>query len=128
MHRFEEDLPRIMKVTPSGMRAVVIFATDDDQPAMQVNGIEISQNQVATFGLDWEWYHRSSAACKWNTMSLAPRDLAAAGESIIGHELVPPTSARSFAPQTAICRGCGNYTLRRATSQKPSRTSSQSQR
>jgi hypothetical protein len=27
MHRFDEDLPRIMKVTPSGTRAVVIFAT-----------------------------------------------------------------------------------------------------
>ena len=100
MHRFDEDLPRIMKVTPSGMRSVVIFATQADQPAMQVDGIEISQNQIATFGLDWEWYLRSSAACKWSTMSLAPRDLAAAGESIIGHELVPPTFARSFAPQT----------------------------
>ena len=27
MHCFDEDLPRIMKVTPSGTRAVVIFAT-----------------------------------------------------------------------------------------------------
>ena len=79
MHRFDEDLPRIMKVTPSGMRCVVIFATQADQPAMQVDGIEISQNQIVTFGLDWEWYLRSSAACKWSTMSLAPGDLAAAG-------------------------------------------------
>src|SRR6516162_2280817 len=101
MHRFDEDLPRLMKVTPSGMRAVVIFATHTHQPAMQVNGIEISQNQGVKFGLDWEWYLRSSAACEWSTMSLAPRDLAAAGESIIGRELVPPTFARSIAPQAA---------------------------
>ena len=101
MHRFDEDLPRIMKVTPSGMRAVVIFATHTHQPAMQVNGIEVSQNQVVKFGLDWEWYLRSSAACEWSTMSLAPQDLAAAGESIIGRELVPPTFARSIAPPVA---------------------------
>jgi len=54
MHRFDEDLPRIMKVTPSGMRAVVIFATQIDQPAMQVNGIEISRNQIASIALNWE--------------------------------------------------------------------------
>ena len=102
MHRFDEALPRIMKVTPSGTRAVIIFATQADQPAMQVDGIEISQNKIMTFGLGWEWYHRTSAACKWSTMSLAPRDLAAVGESIIGHELVPPSLARSFAPQTEV--------------------------
>ena len=101
MHRFDEELPRIMKVTPSGMRAVVLFATQTDQPPMQINGIEISQNQIVTFGLDWEWYFRSSAACEWSAMSLAPEDLAAAGESIIGHKLVPPIFARNIAPHAA---------------------------
>jgi hypothetical protein len=48
MHRFDEDLPRIMKVTPSGTRALIVFATGADQPAMQVNGIEISRDQIAT--------------------------------------------------------------------------------
>ena len=27
MHRFDEDLPRIMKVTPSGTRAGILFAS-----------------------------------------------------------------------------------------------------
>ena len=101
MHRFDEDLPRIMKVRPSGRRAVVMFATRSDQPAMQVNGIEISQNEIVKFGLGWEWYFRSSAACEWSTMSLAPGDFVAAGESIIGRELLPPTFARSIAPPPA---------------------------
>jgi AraC-like DNA-binding protein len=105
MHRFGEDLPRIMKVTPSGRRAVVMFATRSDQPPVQVNGIEISQNQIAKFGLGWKWYFRSSAACEWSTMSLSPGDLAAAGESIIGRELLPPTFARSTAsPPSAFSR------------------------
>jgi hypothetical protein len=86
MHRFGEDLPRIMKVTPSGTRAVIVFATGTDQPAMQVNGIEISQNQIAKIGLDWEWYLHSSAPCKWCTVSLKPEDLAAAGKTMIGRD------------------------------------------
>jgi AraC-like DNA-binding protein len=101
MHRFDEDLPRIMKVTPSGRRAVVMFATRSDQPAMQVNGIEIPQNQIVKFGLGWKWYFRSSAACEWSTMSLVPGDLAAAGESIIGRKLLPPTFACGLAPPPA---------------------------
>jgi AraC-like DNA-binding protein len=104
MHRFDEDLPRIMKVAPSGKRALIIFATRPDQPGMQVNGIETSQNQIAKFGLRSEWYLRSSTRCEWGTMSLAPEDLAA-GETIIGRELVPPTFACSVAPPpTALSR------------------------
>jgi len=101
MHRFDEDLPRIMKVTPSGTRAGILFALRPAQPAMQVNGIETSQNQIAMFGLDRDWYHRSSAPCEWGTMSLTPEDLAAAGETIIGRELASPTFAGSVMPPAA---------------------------
>ena len=98
MHRFDENLPRIMKVTPSRMRALIIFPTGTDQPSMQVNGIEISQNQIAKISLDWDWYLRSSASCEWGTVSLPPEDLAAAGKAITGGELVPPTFTCSLAP------------------------------
>jgi hypothetical protein len=98
MHRFDEDLPHIMKVTPSRTRAVITFLTGADQPGVQVNGIEISQNQIASIALDWEWYLRCSTPCRWGTMSLAPEDLATAGETITGRELAPPTITRSLAP------------------------------
>src|SRR6516165_7467876 len=111
MHRFDEDLPRIMKVTPSGTRALIVFATGADQPAMQVNGNEISRYQIANIALDWEWYLRSSAPCEWGTMSLAPKDLRAAWHLRHAH-----------------CRGCGNSTKQRAILPKPLRTSSGSPR
>ena len=95
MCRFDESLPRIMKVTPSGRRAGILFATNPDQSAVLMNGIEISQGQIARAGLHWEWYLRSSAPCEWATMSLTPEDLAAAGETIIGRELAPPTFVHS---------------------------------
>src|SRR6516225_9912386 len=94
MCRFDESLPRIMKVTPSGRRAGILFAANPDQSAVHINGVEISQGQIARAGLHWEWYLRSSAPSEWGTMSLTAEDLAVAGKIIIGRELAPPTFAR----------------------------------
>jgi AraC-like DNA-binding protein len=90
MGRFDEDLPRIMRVTPSGSRSLVLFTTDRSRPAMLANAIDTSQDQIVMFGLDWPYYLRSSAGGGWGTMSLVPEDLAAAGRTIIGRELMPP--------------------------------------
>src|SRR3954454_8910935 len=91
MGRFDEDLSRIMRVTPSGSRSLVLFQTDPSRPAMLVNGIETSRDQIAMFGLDWPYYIRSSAGGGWGTISVTPEDLAAAGRAIIGRELTSPT-------------------------------------
>src|SRR6516164_5070113 len=128
MCRFDENLPRIMKVTPSGRRAGILFATNPDQRAVLMNGAEISQGQIAAAGLRLEWYLRSSAPCEWGTMSLTPEDLAAAGETIIGRELAPPTSLIASPLHWLLCRSCGSCTTLRATSRKPPRTSSRSPR
>jgi AraC-like DNA-binding protein len=98
MCRFDENLPRIMKVTPSGVRAGIVFPTDPCQPAMLVNGTEIPHGQIARVGLNWEWYLRSSGPCEWGTMSLTLEDLAAAAETISGHELAPPAFFDTVAP------------------------------
>jgi hypothetical protein len=63
MYRSDENLARIMKVTPSGRRAGIVFATAPGQRAMHINGIEIAEDQISKTGLDWEWYLRSSADC-----------------------------------------------------------------
>ena len=90
MGRFDEDLPRIMRVTPSGSRSLILFQTDPSRPAMRANGIETSRDQIAMFGLDWPYYLRSSAGSGWGTISVTPEDLAATGRAIIGRELTPP--------------------------------------
>jgi AraC-like DNA-binding protein len=90
MGRFDEDLPRIMRVTPSGSRSLILFQTDPSRPATLANGIDTSRDQIAMFGLDWPYYLRSSAGSGWGTMSLMPEDLAAAGRAIIGRKLTPP--------------------------------------
>jgi AraC-like DNA-binding protein len=102
MHRIDENLPRIMRVTPSGKRSLILFATDPYQPTMQVNGIETSRHQLAMFGLDRPYYLRSSAACGWGTMSLTPEDLAAASEAIIGRPVTPPSFPRWTSPPAPV--------------------------
>ncbi len=53
MHRLDESLPRIMRVTPSGKRSLILFATNPHQPTMQVSGIEIiaASNRNVRVGL-----------------------------------------------------------------------------
>jgi AraC-like DNA-binding protein len=103
MYRADENLAHIMKVAAHG-RAGLLFATAPGQPAMQINGIEIADDQIFTGGLGREWYLRSSAPCRWGAMSLPPEDLAAASEAIIGRELVPATFASSPAPPAPLLR------------------------
>jgi hypothetical protein len=102
MYRANESLPRIMKVTPSGMRAGIVFAIDPGRHSRLINGIEIADGQICRTGLDWEWYLRSLRPCEWGSMSLTPEDLDAAGEAIIGRELLPATFARSLAPPATV--------------------------
>jgi AraC-like DNA-binding protein len=102
MHRLDETLPRIMRVTPSGKRSLILFATDPYRPTMQVNGIKTSRHQLAMFGLDRPYYLRSSATCGWGTMSLTPEDLAAASEAIIGCPVAPPSFPRSISPPAPV--------------------------
>jgi AraC-like DNA-binding protein len=98
MGRFDEDLSRIMRVTPSGHRSLILFATGSNHPAMLANGIDLSQNQIAMFGLHWPYYLRSLSASRWGTMSLVPEDLAGVGRAIVGRELTPPGFMRPLRP------------------------------
>ena len=91
-----------MKVTPSGRRLGIVFASAPGQPAIEINGIGIADGQISSTGLDWEWYLRSSADCGLGYMSLAPQDLGAASKAIIGCELEPATFAYSLAPSAPL--------------------------
>ena len=101
MHRFDEKLPQIMRVVPSGARSLILFPTDPDR-AMLANGIEASQEQIVMFGLGWPYYLRSSSeGIGWATISVTPEDLAIASRAIIGRELRPPSVMRWLRPPTS---------------------------
>jgi AraC-like DNA-binding protein len=102
MYRFDESLPRIMRITPSGKRSVILFATNSNQPKMRVSGVETSQDQITVIGSHGPYYLRSSAACGWGTMSLASEDLAAVSEAIIGRPLTLPSFPQWTSPPAPV--------------------------
>ena len=102
MQRACENLPRVMNVKRSGTRATILFATEQNQPALYVRGMELPRGEILVLGSGSADHHLSSAACRWGTMSLTLADFAAAGQAIIGRELTPPSFTRRIRPPPAV--------------------------
>jgi AraC-like DNA-binding protein len=108
MQRGEESLPRILKFATTPERVAIFFAAGPSQPAMQLNGMEMSQRSVIALGLGLARHHRSSAACQWAAMSLTHEDLVAAGLAILGRELTLPTFAHRIRPPAHLLSRLSN--------------------
>jgi AraC-like DNA-binding protein len=102
MQRGDESLPRVLNITPNGERASIFFATDQRQPVMHVGGLELSTDELVVMGFVSADHHRSSAACRWGAMSLTHEDLIAAGQAIIGREVIAPTFTHRIKPPAQL--------------------------
>jgi AraC-like DNA-binding protein len=102
MQRGDESLPRVLNITPSRERASIFFATDQRQPAMHVGGLELMTDEMVVMGFVSADHHRSSAACRWGAMSLTHEDLVAAGQAIIGREVIAPTVTHRIKPPAQL--------------------------
>src|SRR5437879_6032343 len=104
MQHADENLPRVLNISARPDRAAIIFAMDQDQPAIQVSGMALSGGEIIAWDSGLPAYHRSAAACRWGSMSLTQRDLLAAGEAIVGRELAPSFPHRIKPPAPALLR------------------------
>jgi hypothetical protein len=102
MQRAEENLPRVLLYAARPQRVAIIFATDQVQPAMQVSGMPLERGEVIAWDSKFEGHHLSEVACRWGTMSLTHEDLAAAGDTIVGRELGPPSFAHRIRPPAPL--------------------------
>jgi AraC-like DNA-binding protein len=100
IHRGDENLPRVLNVTPRVNRASILFATDQRQAAMHFGGLELSPDEIIRFGSPGHF--RSSAACRWGVMSLTYKDFVAAGQAIIDRDLTSPFFAQRIRPPPAL--------------------------
>ena len=91
MQRGIESLPRVLDVSTSGERPAIVFAANQNQPAMHFDGRELAQDEILVTGSGLPIHFRSSGACHWGAMSLTLKDLAAAGQAIAGRELTAPS-------------------------------------
>jgi AraC-like DNA-binding protein len=97
MLRGEENLARILNHSV-GERAAVMFTTHRRQPPMYASGMELPQGEILVFGLGSVGHQRTSAGCQWGAMSLTHEDLVAAGQAIIGREVIAPSNTHCIKP------------------------------
>jgi AraC-like DNA-binding protein len=102
MHRGDESLPRILNLSPSEERAPIVFATNQNQPAMHFDGGELQQHEIIVVGSGLPIHFRSSGACHWGSMSLSLKDLAAAAQAVTGREFVAPFFTQFIRPPPAF--------------------------
>jgi len=98
IQRGDETLARVLNFTPSEERVPILFAADQHQAAMHFSGLELSPDEIIVIGFGTESHHRTSAACRWGAISLILEDLVAAGQAIIGRELIAPSSTHRIRP------------------------------
>ena len=88
MQRGNESLPRVLNVSPNGERPAIVFATNQNQPALHFDGRELPQREIIVTGFGLPIHFRSSGACHWGAMSLSLEDLAKASQAIAGREFM----------------------------------------
>jgi AraC-like DNA-binding protein len=98
MSRGEDSLARVAIYTPRWPRTQILFATDQDQPATQVAGMEVHTDALAVISFGSSDHFKTSAAHRWGGMSLPPEDLAALGYTINGRQLTLPSFTHHIKP------------------------------
>ena len=96
MLRGEESRARVFNVA-IGSRAAIFFPMDRNSPEY-IDGMELPQGQILVFGLHSVGHLRTGAGSQWGTMSLTFEDLAAAGQAIIGREVIAPSDTHCIRP------------------------------
>jgi AraC-like DNA-binding protein len=101
LRRGEEALPRVGNYVVDPKLHVIVFATNPNQPSAYVNGLELSPADIVVHSVGSVGHNWSTAACRWGFISLPHEDLAAAGQALIGRELISPTLTSRIRPPPA---------------------------
>ena len=101
IHRSTERLSRLTYSVVNSNLLGVIFATHADQE-IYINGLELAHGDIIVFRAGSEGYNRSSAACQWGSIMLTHQDAAAAGEALIGREVVAPLVTQRIKPSPRL--------------------------
>ena len=101
MQRGLESLPRITHAQMSSIRDPLFFLSDARQPGMHHTGMEVSTDHVVAYGTAAHHHHRTSAECRWASLSLSPEALSEAGRVLIGRDLKRSAVTRLIRPPPA---------------------------
>jgi len=98
MQRFAECAPVIKYSAIHRQRSVIVFLTRSDQPAIHHGDMAVSADDIVAYGSGASLHHKTTAPCRWGSMSLTPDDLAKASYALLGRELSAPADTFRIRP------------------------------
>jgi AraC-like DNA-binding protein len=99
LQRAQESLPRVAYSAVNPKQLGIAFVTSSFQQ-IYVNGLELPPGEIIVFRAGSEGHNRSTAACQFGTIAMSHEDGAAAGQVIIGRELIAPTETHAIRPSS----------------------------
>jgi len=97
----EETLPRTAYSVVDPRQFVICFPT---HPLQQVyhNGLELLPDAIVVFRAASEGHNRYASATRWSSVKLPHEDVAAAGQTLIGRELIAPPLTHLIKPSPPL--------------------------
>ena len=84
----EEDAPRLAFISLPPARFFISFPLADDPPPVW-NGIRLHRGDLVLHAPGDRFHHRTVGPVRWGLISIAPRDLAAHGRTLVDRDFAP---------------------------------------
>jgi AraC-like DNA-binding protein len=100
--RGRENLPRVANSSVSLDRPPIFFLADADQASIRHCGRDLTFGELVVAGPGSTHHHQTSGPCRWTTLSLTRKDLAAASIALVGVNLALPSLSHRLRPPLAL--------------------------
>src|SRR5262252_7348338 len=97
----EETLPRTVYSAVDPRLFAIGFPAHPRQE-IHINGLEVVPGAIVVFRGASEGHHRFASASRWGSVALPHEDIATAGRTLIGHELVTPPHTHLIKPSPPV--------------------------
>jgi hypothetical protein len=96
----EEELPYVASSTLRRERAVIAFLSDCNGATIQHCGIDMGPGEIIVIPPETSFHLRTWGPTRWQAMSLAPDDLAAASHAVVGRDQIMSSVTRVARPHS----------------------------
>jgi len=97
----EETLPRTAHSAMDPRQFLIAFTTDPRQQ-IYVSGLELVPDAIVVLRAASEGYNRYVSGSRWSGIALSHEDAAAAGQTLIGRELIAPPNTQLIKPSPPL--------------------------
>jgi len=96
--RFYQSSPTIRITAMHSWMAAIGFLTESNQPAMRYGGVDLSSDEIIVYAPETSIHSRTSAGCRYGTITLSPDVLAATARTLTGQDISPRADTYCIRP------------------------------